>query len=86
MSRRSDIGRRDSSGRTRQTRSYWLAEFEPIQDGSVTITLSPEQPAASAKNWVRTVPGEGWFTIFRLYGPLEGYFDHSWKTSDLTPT
>ena len=52
----------------------------------MTITLSPEQPAASAKNWIRTVPGEGWFTIFRLYGPLEGYFDHTWKPSDLTPT
>ena len=56
------------------------------QDGSVTITLSPEPPPAGKKNWIRTVPGKGWFTIFRLYGPTEGYFDHSWKPTDITPT
>jgi hypothetical protein len=29
------------------------------------------------------VPGKGWFTILRLYGPLEGYFDGSWKPTDI---
>jgi hypothetical protein len=24
-----------------------------------------------------------WFTILRLYGPLEGYMDRSWKPSDI---
>ena len=24
-------------------------------------------------NWGATVPGKGWFGVFRLYGPLEGY-------------
>ena len=25
-------------------------------------------------NWIQTVPGKGWFTILRLYGPLESFF------------
>ncbi|MBW2222276.1 MAG: hypothetical protein JRF22_07065 [Deltaproteobacteria bacterium] len=24
-------------------------------------------------NWGATVPGKGWFGVFRLYGPLKGY-------------
>jgi len=30
------------------------------------------------KNWIPTVPGRGWFTLFRLYAPTEAYFDKSW--------
>ena len=28
---------------------------------------------------MKTVPGEGWFTDFRLYAPTEKYFDRSWQ-------
>jgi len=28
---------------------------------------------------VQTIPGKGWFTFFRLYGPLEPWFDKTWK-------
>ena len=29
------------------------------------------------------VPGKGWFTILRLYGRLESWFDKSWKPGEL---
>ena len=61
------------------------ADLETNTDGSTTVTFGPEPPAGGGKNWIRTVPGKGWCTIFRLYGPTEGYFDHSWKLSDITP-
>ena len=48
-------------------------------------TIGPEPPASGEANWIRTLPGKGWFTIFRWYGPTETYFDHSWKPSDITP-
>jgi len=31
------------------------------------------------KNWVETIPGKGWFMILRLYGPLEPWFNKTWR-------
>jgi hypothetical protein len=52
-------------------------------DGSVDIFFGPEMPQGQERNWIRTVPGRGWFPIFRLYGPLEPFFDKSWKLNDV---
>jgi len=52
-------------------------------DGSTDLYFGPEVPAGQEANWVRTVPGKGWFFLFRLYGPREAYFDRSWKPDDL---
>lgn len=47
-------------------------------DGSVDIYMGPKAPKGFEKNWIPTVPGRGWFTLFRLYAPTEAYFDKSW--------
>lgn len=47
-------------------------------DGSVDIYMGPKPPEGFEKNWIPTVPGRGWFTLFRLYAPTEAYFDKSW--------
>ena len=52
------------------------------EDGSITIYFGPKPPKGKEKNWIPTNPGEGWFSYFRLYGPLEAYFDRSWKLPD----
>lgn len=52
-------------------------------DGSVDIVFGPEEPDDLAANWVQTVPGKGWFVLLRLYGPLEPWFDGSWKPGDI---
>jgi hypothetical protein len=52
-------------------------------DGSVDLTFGPGEPASTA-NWVQTVPGRHWFAYFRFYGPLERYFDRTWKLDDIT--
>ena len=51
-------------------------------DGSVDLYFGPTKPA-QAQNWVKTVPGKGWFPYFRLYGPKEAYFDKSWQLNDI---
>lgn len=51
-------------------------------DGSVTIHFGPEKPDG-ADNWLRTVPGRGFFAIVRLYGPDQAYFDNTWRPDDL---
>jgi hypothetical protein len=54
-------------------------------DGSVDLTMSPREPARP-ENWIQTIPGRHWFAYFRFYGPLEPYFDRSWKLDDITRT
>ena len=55
-------------------------------DGSHDIYFGPEKPAqADDSNWLRTVPGKGYFVILRLYGPGQSFFDKTWKPGDLQP-
>jgi hypothetical protein len=57
-----------------------LDDLKYNPDDSVDLYFAPEKPAdAPASNWLRTVPGRGWFTLFRLYSPTEAFFDQSWK-------
>ena len=51
-------------------------------DGSVTVWFGPKAPAGHEDNWVQTMPGKGWNVLLRLYGPLEPWFDKSWKPGD----
>lgn len=52
-------------------------------DGSVDVFFGPSAPAGKEANWVQTITGRGWFTYIRFYGPLEPFFDQSWKPSDV---
>jgi len=54
-------------------------------DGSVTIWFGPKAPSGQENNWVQTMPGMGWNVLLRLYGPLEPWFDKSWKPGDIEP-
>jgi len=52
-------------------------------DGSVDLYFGPELPdGAPEGNWLRTVPGRGWFTLLRLYSPTEAFFDKTWRPGD----
>ena len=51
--------------------------------GSVDVWFAPTAPKGKEKNWVKTLPGEGWSILIRLYGPLEPLFDHEWKPDDI---
>ena len=53
------------------------------KDGSVDVWFGPRAPAGMEKNWIQTVPGKGWNMLFRLYGPLEPWFDKTWKLSEI---
>ena len=55
------------------------------QDGSITVWFGPNPPAGHEANWVQTITGKGWNVILRLYGPLEPWFDKSWKPGDIEP-
>lgn len=54
-------------------------------DGSVDVYFGPKAPAGEEKNWVQTVPGTSWNTLLRLYGPLEPWFDKTWRPGEIEP-
>jgi hypothetical protein len=56
---------------------------EANPDGSFDLYFGPKAPTGKEANWRRTLPGQGFFMILRLYGPTQAYFDKSWKPGDL---
>lgn len=51
-------------------------------DGSVTLHFGPKAPEGKENNWIQTVPGKGWFAILRLYGPLQPWFNKTWRPGE----
>jgi len=51
-------------------------------DGTIDVYFGPNAPA-SGGNWIRTVPGKGWFPMFRFYSPTQAYFDKTWMLNDV---
>ena len=56
-----------------------LGKVKANPDGSFDVYFGPKAPKGMESNWIQTVPGRGWNTIFRLYGPLESFYDKTWK-------
>jgi hypothetical protein len=52
-------------------------------DGSVTVYFGPKAPKGKERNWIETVPRKSWFVLLRLYGPLEPWFDKSWRPGEI---
>jgi hypothetical protein len=52
-------------------------------DGSYDVWFAPEAPQGKEGNWLQTVPGKSWFTILRMYGPLEPWIDQSWRPGEI---
>ncbi|WP_405634369.1 DUF1214 domain-containing protein [Streptomyces sp. NBC_01178] len=48
----------------------------------VDLYFGPEEAAEAQGRWIQTVPGRGWFTYFRIYGPEQAAFDGSWQPGD----
>ena len=52
-------------------------------DGSYDVYFAPQAPTGKKGNWVQTVPGKSWFTILRMYGPLEPWLNKTWRPSEI---
>ncbi len=52
-------------------------------DGSVDLYFGPQAPQGKEQNWIETVPKKSWFPILRIYGPLEPWFDKTWKPGEV---
>ena len=59
-----------------------LGNPEVNADGSVDVYFGPKARKGKEKNWVQTDPDEGFFVVFRFYGPTEGYINKTWVLND----
>ena len=59
------------------------SELAKNADGSIDVYFSPSAPAGKESNWIKTIPGKGWFAYFRWYSPTKEFFDQTWKLGDI---
>jgi hypothetical protein len=52
-------------------------------DGSYDVYFGPEVPEGQENNWVQRVPGKSWSVIPRLYGPLEAWYNKTWRPGEI---
>lgn len=52
-------------------------------DGSYDVYFAPQAPQGQKSNWVQTIPGKSWFTILRMYGPLEPWINKTWRPGEI---
>lgn len=57
--------------------------IEKNADGSFDIYFGPTAPAGKEGNWLATIPGKSWFTILRMYGPLEPWINKTWRPGEI---
>ena len=62
-----------------------MESVKPNPDGSYTIWFGPKPPKGQEGNWVQTWPGRGYFVMLRLFGPLQPWFDGTWRPGDFEP-
>ncbi len=66
------------------SQSYPSDAAEENKDGSITLYFGPKKPKGVADgNYVKTIPGRGWFQILRFYSPTKGFFDKSWRAGEI---
>jgi hypothetical protein len=59
-----------------------LFELKNVTGASADLYFGPNAPAGKENQWIKTTPGKGWFTYFRIYGPEAAAFNGSWKPDD----
>lgn len=65
------------------SRNNKLGKVITNADGSTDLHFGPTAPTGREENWIQTVPGKGWFALLRLYGPLDPWFDKTWRPGEM---
>jgi hypothetical protein len=51
-------------------------------DGSYDVYFAPKKPEGDV-NWLQTIPGKSWHILWRIYGPLEAWYDKTWRPGEI---
>lgn len=73
------------NGESNSTRNSNM-ELATNTDGSIDLYFGTTPPENNEQNWVRTLPDKGFFLYFRFYGPLEPFYDKTWRPGDPVQT
>ena len=57
-------------------------EFEVNDDGSIDLYFGPTA-TGDERNWIETIPGRGFYPMFRFYSPTAPLFDGTWTLPDV---
>ncbi len=62
-----------------------LDKLKTNADGSIDLYFGPtgSAPKGLEANWMETLPGKGFYPMFRFYTPKAGLFDGTWKLPDV---
>lgn len=60
-----------------------MEDLKRNDDGTIDIFIGAKAPAGFESNYLKTAGTDGWFPIFRLYAPLQPYFDKTFILPDL---
>ena len=58
-------------------------DMKSNSDGSITLWFAPKAPVGKETNWIQTTEGKTWFVCLRLYGPLDAWFNQTWRPSEI---
>ncbi len=70
---------------TDQNRAAMRSHIDELQanaDGSYTFYFGPNAPVGKESMWVKTIPGKGWWSVLRIYGPEADSFNGNWIPGD----
>ena len=59
-----------------------MFELKDLKGETADLYFGPSAPTGRESQWIKTIPGKGWFVYFRIYGPEAAAFDGSWKPGD----
>ena len=63
--------------------SQYTDQYTQNKDGSYDVYFGQEAPEGYENHLIKTNEGDGFFVIFRFYGPTEAYYDKSWQLPDI---
>ncbi len=58
-----------------------LFELKDLSGKAADLHFGPVATGDTGR-WIQTIPGKGWFTYFRIYGPEKAAFNGSWRLGD----
>ena len=59
-----------------------LPDLVKNPDGSIDLYVGAKAPEGFEKNYMKTTGDDGWFVYFRLYAPLQPFFDKTFSLPD----
>ena len=63
-----------------------MHDLKRNSDGSVDLYVGSKAPIGYESNFMKTVGADGWFVYFRLYAPLQPFFDKTFVLPDFEAT